>query len=124
MRVNTEFTMFIGADNWFRSDTVEILTNEPADIVTYDIMCTGELLETHPINHERKVWGDTYWCREGGHHGSMMYRTSIGQRVGYSRVSYPLSNRCSIHHRPVMPSFSTPIRVTPNFSFMINRMSF
>tara|TARA_S200000501_G_C20728732_1_gene701827 strand:- start:416 stop:1015 length:600 start_codon:yes stop_codon:yes gene_type:complete len=85
MRVNTEFTMFIGADNWFRSDTVEILTNEPADIITYDIMCTGELLETHPINHERKVWGDTYWCREGGHHGSMMYRTSIGQRVGYSR---------------------------------------
>ena len=28
MRVNTEFTMFIGADNWFRSDTVEILTND------------------------------------------------------------------------------------------------
>ena len=32
-RVDTEYVMFVGADNWIRSDTIELLSREKADIV-------------------------------------------------------------------------------------------
>jgi GT2 family glycosyltransferase len=51
MRVQTEYTMFLGADNWLRSDTVEQLLEHnhlrDADIVTYEIMVTGEFKMNH-----------------------------------------------------------------------------
>jgi glycosyltransferase involved in cell wall biosynthesis len=85
MKVDTEYTMFLGADNWLRSDAVETLLEQDADIVTYEIMVTGE----HKMGHrsaqdESMVGGDIYW-KWDGHHGSMMYRTSIGQKAGYVR---------------------------------------
>ena len=87
-RVNTEYVMFIGADNWIRSDTIELLSNENADIVTYDIVVTGELkdeiLERVP-GESIKINGDHYWNRKDKHHGSMMYRTSLGKRVKYEK---------------------------------------
>ncbi|MCE2868062.1 MAG: hypothetical protein LW805_12130 [Oxalobacteraceae bacterium] len=81
-------TCFIGADNWLRSDAIELLSNENADIVTYDIMVTGELKEeilTRVPGETRPYQGDLYWDRQDQHHGSMMYRTALGQKVGYER---------------------------------------
>ena len=88
MGVNTEYVLFIGADNWLRSDAIELLSNARADIVTYDIIVTGELKEEihdRVPGETRSYQGDLYWDREGRHHGSMMYRTSLGQQVGYKR---------------------------------------
>ena len=44
-RVQTEYVLFIGADNWLRSDAIELLSTAKTDIVTYDIVVTGELKE-------------------------------------------------------------------------------
>jgi glycosyltransferase involved in cell wall biosynthesis len=44
-RVDTEYVLFIGADNWLRSDAIELLSRASADIVTYDVIVTGELKE-------------------------------------------------------------------------------
>lgn len=83
MKVHTEYTMFIGADNWLRSDTVETLTQHRTDIVTYDIIITGEFKKNHPVP-TTPTNGDLYWERKG-HHGSMMYKTALAQKVGYKR---------------------------------------
>ena len=88
MRVDTEYVMFIGADNWIRSDTIELLSKEKADIVTYDIVVTGELKDeilNRVPGESFKVNGDHYWHRKDKHHGSMMYRTSLGKRVRYEK---------------------------------------
>jgi glycosyltransferase involved in cell wall biosynthesis len=88
MRVETEYTMFLGADNWLRDDTLELLLKEDSDIVTYDIFVTGELKDKfYESGLNRgfiKYEGGYYWSRKGGHHGSMLYRTSIGQQAGYA----------------------------------------
>jgi hypothetical protein len=52
-------------------------------------MVTGELKDEitkrHP--HEiQKYQGDWYWQRKGVHHGSMLYRTKLGQKVGYKKM--------------------------------------
>ena len=63
-RVQTDKVLFLGADNWLRSDTVEILNKTDEDIVVYDIMVTGELkdeiLKRHP-SEVSKLRGDWYW---------------------------------------------------------------
>jgi glycosyltransferase involved in cell wall biosynthesis len=88
MRVKTEYVMFLGADNWLRSDTIELLLNNLSDIVTYDIIVTGELKEEIVKRHPEQIKtykGDFYWKRENMHHGSMLYKTSIGQKFGYKK---------------------------------------
>jgi glycosyltransferase involved in cell wall biosynthesis len=88
MRVETDYVMFLGADNWLRSDAIELLSEFKTDIVTYDIIVTGELKSEI---HERvpqmtfPFHGDFYWNRVGQHHGSMMYKTALGQQIGYSQ---------------------------------------
>lgn len=89
-RVTSEFVMFVGADNWLRSDAVELLEQaaiNDADVITYDIIVTGELkkeiLNRHP-NEVHKNCGDYYWTRLG-HHGSMLYRTELGKQIGYKK---------------------------------------
>jgi glycosyltransferase involved in cell wall biosynthesis len=88
-RVETEYVLFIGADNWLRSDSIELLTtNAGADVVTYDIVVTGELkaeitLRVPGQTHLHQ--GDLYWDRQGLHHGSMMYRTQLGKQIGYQK---------------------------------------
>lgn len=87
-RVDTEYVLFIGADNWLRSDTIELLSNASADIVTYDIVVTGELKDeilTRVPGQTSPYQGDLYWDRQEQHHGSMMYRTSFGQKIGYQK---------------------------------------
>ncbi|MFT4195064.1 glycosyltransferase family 2 protein [Ottowia sp.] len=87
-RIDTEYAMFLGADNWLRSDAIELLSGKTTDIVTYDIMVTGslrdEIVRRHPAEITR-LQGDFYWSRKGGHHGSMMYRTSLAKRFGYAK---------------------------------------
>ena len=87
-RINTEYVLFIGADNWLRSDAIELLSNTSADIVTYDIVVTGELKEEildRVPGETFSYQGDLYWDRQDQHHGSMMYRTALGQKIGYKK---------------------------------------
>ena len=87
-QINTEYVLFIGADNWLRSDAIELLSNASADIVTYDIVVTGELKEEILVRvpgETLSYHGDLYWDRQDQHHGSMMYRTSFGQKIGYKK---------------------------------------
>ena len=94
-RVTTDYVMFLGADNWLRPDTVEILINTiketPNDIIMYDIYVTGELAKqwftsrsVPTIEHE----GGYVWNRQGGHHGSMCYNVSKAKEVGGYNEGY------------------------------------
>ncbi|BDX21379.1 hypothetical protein TUM22923_07000 [Polynucleobacter sp. TUM22923] len=88
MMVDTEYVIFIGADNWLRSDAIALLSSANADIVTYDIVVTGELKEEihdRVPGETQPYQGDLYWDREGKHHGSMMYRTVLAQKIGYKK---------------------------------------
>jgi hypothetical protein len=86
MRVTTDKCMFLGADNWLRADTLEILDKVNADVVTYDIVVTGDskrgLLNRHGPEMT-PYQGDLYWSRFQRHHGSMMYNTKLAQSIGY-----------------------------------------
>lgn len=92
-KVNTDYVMFLGADNWLRPDTLELLSyqmDKPvADIVTYDIIVTGELREE--IQNTYSSWmhkheGDYYWSRRMQHHGSMLYNVKMAKKLGgYAR---------------------------------------
>jgi len=102
--VDTDYVMFLGADNWLRSDTLYYLKcvfekqtfvlssgvsfvrdESDVNVVTYDIMVTGELKDeifkfySHSMSNKH---GDLYWDRKGGHHGSMMYEVKLAKSVG------------------------------------------
>jgi len=87
-RVDTDYVMFLGADNWLRPDTLRLLDLRAQmgyDIITYDIMVTGTLRQQIADAYSSQVrleHGDYYWDRRGGHHGSMMYRTALAKQVG------------------------------------------
>jgi glycosyltransferase involved in cell wall biosynthesis len=84
-RVETDYVMFLGADNWLRSDTLQMLSQYKTDIITYDIMITGELKEeiarlfSHSTHYSK---GDIYWNRAHQHHGSMLYKVEKAKEVG------------------------------------------
>lgn len=84
-RVSTTRTMFLGADNWIRPDLVE-KTGGQEEIVTYDIMVTGELghiMKQFCCNNPfTPTPNGYYWSREGGHHGSMVYNTAMALSGG------------------------------------------
>ena len=86
-KVDTDFVMFLGADNWLRADTLEHLTymKPHTDIVTFDIIVTGtlrhEIITTYP-NEIIKTMGDFYWSRKFKHHGSMLYKTKLALESG------------------------------------------
>ena len=94
-RVTSDYCMFIGADNWLRSDAIELFTKiveiRNPDIVTYDMVLTGQLKETRVPYHREEMeryQGDYYWSRKYKHHGSMLYRTSLAKSVGgYDRLN-------------------------------------
>lgn len=88
-KVTSEYCMFIGADNWLRSDAVEMFTKiidlEQPDIITYDMILTGELKDTRIKYHMDEInrhQGDYYWRKDHRHHGSMLYKTEIAKSVG------------------------------------------
>jgi glycosyltransferase involved in cell wall biosynthesis len=83
--VDTDYVMFIGADNWLRSDALAHLVLYSGDIVTYDIMVTGELRdEIHKWYYNSMSYsdGDYHWKRKMQHHGSMLYKTELAKSVG------------------------------------------
>jgi glycosyltransferase involved in cell wall biosynthesis len=87
-RVDSEYTLFLGADNWLRSDAIDKLSCATTDIITYDIIVTGELKYEIMQRHADETTlhlGDVYWERYLKHHGSMAYRTSFGRQVGYKK---------------------------------------
>jgi glycosyltransferase involved in cell wall biosynthesis len=94
-QVKTEYCMFIGADNWLRSDAIGLMhmtiDMENPDIITYDMILTGELKQSRIKYHQEEVVrfeGDYYWDRKDKHHGSMLYRTSLAKSVGgYTRLN-------------------------------------
>jgi len=78
--------MFIGADNWLRTDSLEKLSQYQTDIVTYDIMVTGGYMQNFLARGERNTNyqnGDLYWSRLNVHHGSILYNAELGKKVGY-----------------------------------------
>lgn len=88
-KVTSEYCMFIGADNWLRSDAVEMFTKiidlEQPDIITYDMILTGELKDTRIKYHMDEInrhQGDYYWRKDHRHHGSMLYKTEMAKSVG------------------------------------------
>lgn len=89
-KVTSEYCMFIGADNWLRSDAIKtfrkfIDMDRRPDIITYDMVLTGELKSTrikHHPNEVSRLHGDYHWRRAGQHHGSMLYRTELAKAVG------------------------------------------
>ncbi|NLN33190.1 MAG: glycosyltransferase [Flavobacteriaceae bacterium] len=88
-RVQTDYCLFIGADNWLRSDAIELLKKVDADVVTYDIIVTGEIKDELLDGWSEKMqsfYGDFYWDREGGHHGSIFYNVKLAKKVGYREL--------------------------------------
>jgi len=101
-KVETEYCMFIGADNWLRSDAIKLVRKiidvESPDIVTYDIVLTGEFKETRVKHHRQELeryQGDYYWKKEKSHHGSMVYRVDLAKRVGgYTKIEHNFVHTC------------------------------
>jgi glycosyltransferase involved in cell wall biosynthesis len=101
-KVSTEYCMFIGADNWLRSDAIElaqkIIDLEQPDIVTYDMVLTGEKKQTRVSHHKNEIeryQGDYYWTKKNSHHGSMIYRTALAKQVGgYSKIEHNFVHTC------------------------------
>lgn len=91
--VDTDFVMFLGADNWLSLSTVHELSECLQDfngaftvgIITYDIVVTGILRDeifrfySHEMRHHPDGY---YWSRLNKHHGSMLYRTALAKQVG------------------------------------------
>ena len=88
-RVETDYVMFLGADNWLRSDTLEVLSEYKTDIITYNIMVTGELKNQISVLYPFSTSshdGDILWNRKDQHHGSILYKVSKAKEVkGYER---------------------------------------
>lgn len=83
-KVDTDMVMFLGADNWLRSDTLEWLKKKQADIVMYDGLIVGTKKEWALKNFKvHEVQGGFYWDRNGQHHGSMLYNVEKAKEVGY-----------------------------------------
>lgn len=85
--VKTDFVMFLGADNWLRADTLELLNNSLnsalKDIVTYDIVVTGDKRYEITKDYLTSIYqGDAYWNRKFLHHGSMLYNVALAKKVG------------------------------------------
>lgn len=93
MRVETEQTMFLGADNYLHPRTLEILSNSIADIVSYDINLVGDDVTgfASRVGATLEDSGYLVWRFHGGNiengnyiHGSSLYNTAKAQAVGYA----------------------------------------
>lgn len=92
LRVDTEYVMFLGADNWLRSDALEQIDfaldeNQALSplICVYDITVTGELKHELYQTYHHQMYpkhGDWYWNRKGFHHGSMLYHVKTAIELG------------------------------------------
>lgn len=94
----TKKMMFLGADNWLRPDTLELLGRVKADIVTYDVACCGELVDKW-INGSMDIsdWhGYKRWRLYKGNniqedndiHGSALFNTELAKQVACRGNTY------------------------------------
>lgn len=87
-RADTDYIMFLGADNWLRSDALTVLITRLESYITacvYDIVVTGELkneLSQFYAHQMQPYHGDIYWSRKGAHHGSMLYHRQTAIDLG------------------------------------------
>lgn len=86
-KVESDMVMFLGADNWLRPDTLEILEKErdwsDADIVVYDGVVVGTQKEWAKKHFQSKPYQGGYlWQRKGQHHGSMLYNVKKAKEAG------------------------------------------
>ena len=90
--VDTEYVMFVGADNWLRSDALFQINRAmernaaiPPKVCVYDIIVTGELKHEIYQTYHAQMFpkdGDWYWNRSGFHHGSMLYHVNTAKELG------------------------------------------
>lgn len=92
MRVETDKCMFLGADNYLRPDTLEILNEVEADIVSYDISIIGDdkqdfctRVGANEVEDGYNIWRFVKGDIERGNyiHGSSLYNTKLAKEVGY-----------------------------------------
>ena len=101
-KIETEYCMFIGADNWLRSDAIELVSKiidlKSPDIVTYDMILTGSLKEKRVSHHReelKRYQGDYYWTKNNSHHGSMVYQVNLAKQVGgYTKIKHNFVHTC------------------------------
>lgn len=68
-KVDTDYVLFLGADNWLHPETLEKLTQADADIISYDAW----------------IWGDGHnelWHLPHQPHGSALYNVKKAKEVG------------------------------------------
>lgn len=70
-RVRTERVLFLGADNWLHPQTLEELSKDKSDIVTYDCYMVGNWDMTDMAQYEQD--GYPVWKTNGTPHGSSLY---------------------------------------------------
>jgi hypothetical protein len=98
--VDTDFVLFLGADNWLRSDTLQMLEFAQklgragyaphADIISYDIALVGTEVEKFRkgLNTEYRdgyeIWKFQHGDIEQGNfiHGSSLYNVKLAREVG------------------------------------------
>lgn len=122
-RVQTDWVMFVGADNWFSSDAIERITQAAfgVDIVTYDIKVTGDLKNQIKNQYPKEVSsenGDWYWDRSSGHHGSMMYSVLKAREVGgYAHGGGVRSDEDAVLYRRMLNAGAKRYHVSEAFLF-------
>ena len=84
-RVKTRRVMFVGADNWLRTDAIERLSKSKADVTTYNIAVVGEFRDSILKHHGAEITQgvEYFWDRYKAHHGSMLYKTELGKECRY-----------------------------------------
>jgi glycosyltransferase involved in cell wall biosynthesis len=101
----TDYVIFLGADNWLRADALELLTTAlPSDIVCYHIALTGTERErfarsrdADAIHEGLRIWKfpesvTVAQMRKGNRvHGSSLYRVAAGKAAGYRHMG-PVEN--------------------------------
>lgn len=89
--VTTPKVMFLGADNWLRDDCLERIINVDADIVSTDLLITGEKRDVfaNRVGAKDSLFGYRVWQFQKGEidranyiHGSSLYNADLAKSVG------------------------------------------
>ena len=95
--VGTSRALFLGADNWLRSDALERMLAADADIVSSDIALFGTEVASFIARRrmqDQVAWIDGHWIwrfepgniETGNYiHGSSLYNADMARRFGYRR---------------------------------------
>lgn len=79
-QVTTNKVLFLGADNWLHPRTLEMLSGDKSDIVTYDCYMVGHWDMTKTAQYEQD--GYVAWKTNGTPHGSSLYNVELARQVG------------------------------------------